>query len=187
MLVKQMGYSIRMSRRLLILVGAFLLALAAPAVAGAYVECSSCEAANQHENEEAVRRNEEKEKAAKEQKAAEERSQRETAERQHHEEAEQSEKARLGKEEGEQKQAKEAAVCVVPSLRGDSLKGASRALRKAHCELGGVTVAVPRGYHGHGAVVVRSQSLRRGTRHPDRTAVAITLGPAKKAESSRSS
>jgi hypothetical protein len=179
-LVKQMGYSIRMSRRLLTLVGAVLLALAAPAAAGAYVECSSCEAANQHENEAAVRRNEEKEKAAKEQKAAEERSQREMAERQHHEEAEQSEKARLEKEEGERKRAKEAAaVCIVPSLRGDSLKGARGALRKAHCELGGVTVAVPRGYHGHGAVVVRAQSLRRGTRHTDRTAVAITLGPAK--------
>jgi hypothetical protein len=170
-----------MSRRLLVLVGAVLLALAAPAAAGAYVECSSCEAGNQHENEEAVRRNEEKEKAAKEQKAAEERSQRETAERQHHEEAEQSEKERLEKEEGERKQAKEAAavVCVVPLLRGDSLSGATGALRKAHCEVGSVTVAVPRGYHGHGAVVVRGQSLKRGTRHPERTAVAITLGPAK--------
>lgn len=172
------------------LVGVVLVTLAAPAVAGAYVECSYCEAVNRRENEETVRRYEEKEKAAKEQKAAEEsraieeRSQRETAERRHHEEAEQSGRERLEKEEGEEgerKRVNEAAeiICVVPSLSGDSLNGARGALRKAHCELGSVTVAVPRGYHGHGAVVVRGQSIRRGTRHPERTAVAITLGPAK--------
>jgi cation transport ATPase len=175
-----------MSLRLLLpLVGVVLLTLAAPAVAGAYVECSSCEAVNGHQNEEAVRRDEEKEKAAKEQKAAEERtaaeerSRLESAERQHHEEVEQAEKKRSEKEAGERKRAKEAVamVCVVPSLRGDSLSAAREALRDAHCKLGSVTVAIPRGYHGRNAVVVQGQSVRRGTRHPDRTTVAITLGP----------
>jgi FtsZ-interacting cell division protein ZipA len=176
-----------MSLTLRAFVGIALLALAAPAAAGAYVECSYCTAYGRQQNEEAVRRNEEKEKSAEEQKAAEgrraaeEHSQHEATERQHHEELERSEKERLEKEESERKRTKEevASLCVVPSLKGDSLSGARAVLGKAHCELGSVVVAIPRRYHGHSALVVRGQGLKRGTRHPNRTAVAVTLGPAR--------
>lgn len=65
--------------------------------------------------------------------------------------------------------------CVVPSLKGDSLKTVGDALRKAHCELG--KVSRPRGHHAR--LLVTRQSVRASTRLSSGAAVAVTLGPAK--------
>jgi hypothetical protein len=172
---------VAMRLKLLVLAAVCTL-LAAPAAAGAYTvgaepsqaekqfaERYAKESAEQQVRENAERREREA-KAAEEKRAAEERPQREAEERkqrealQHREEAERAEK-----------EAKEAAAskCVVPSLEGDSLASARRALRAAHCKLGRVTA--PRGRHG--TLVVNAQSPKHGTKHPAGTTVSVTLGP----------
>ncbi|HUA74214.1 MAG TPA: hypothetical protein VL988_05580 [Solirubrobacteraceae bacterium] len=65
-------------------------------------------------------------------------------------------------------------ACVVPSLRGEKLAAARKNLAKAHCRLGGVR----RPAHDRSALVVASQSARRGKRLPGGAAVAVTLGAA---------
>jgi hypothetical protein len=85
---------------------------------------------------------------------------------------------RAGREAAERERvAKQAsvAVCLVPSLKGDSLAAARSALSKAHCKLGRVTPP-PR---GHGRHVVTRQGLRAGSKHPAGTPVAVSLGPVK--------
>ncbi len=113
-------------------------------------------------------------KAAEEKKAAEERAQREANERQTREETERAEHAQASKEEAERKAKEAAAQCVVPSLTGDSLNDARKALHGAHCKLG--RISTPRG--SRGALVVTGQSLKRGVKRPGGTAVAVTLGSA---------
>jgi hypothetical protein len=66
------------------------------------------------------------------------------------------------------------AHCIVPSLKGHSLKAARRLLRHAHCTLG----KVERPRHRGGALVVIRQRVRRGTKLRDGAAVAVVLGSA---------
>jgi hypothetical protein len=103
--------------------------------------------------------------------------QREAAERQRAEEVKHAEEA-AQHEEAAQQQANEAAAmqCVVPSLKGDSIAGARKALSKGHCQLGRVTA--PRGRHGR--LVVTRQSVKSGSRRTGGTAVAVTLGVARR-------
>jgi hypothetical protein len=108
---------------------------------------------------------------AAERKVAEERQQREAAERQQAEATKQA-------EEAAQRQSNEAAAkqCVVPSLKGDSVTSARKALGKAHCRLG--KVKTPHG--AHGLLVVTGQSVKSGSKRPSGTAVTVTLGAAKR-------
>jgi signal peptidase I len=70
--------------------------------------------------------------------------------------------------------------CVVPLLRGDGLQGARRALRKAHCELGKVTLlGEPSVFYKEGSsYIVTEQSVSAGTTLPANSAIAVQLGPA---------
>jgi hypothetical protein len=63
--------------------------------------------------------------------------------------------------------------CVVPSLKGDSLSKARRALSKAHCKLGKVTT--PRG-SSRAALVVTHQRTAPGKKLPAGARVDVTLG-----------
>jgi len=66
-------------------------------------------------------------------------------------------------------------MCVVPSLKGDSLPAARRALGKAHCKLG--KVSKPRGHHK--TLVVAGQGTKGGKTLADGAAVTVKLGPAR--------
>jgi hypothetical protein len=66
-----------------------------------------------------------------------------------------------------------ASACIVPSLKGDSLAAALRALLKAHCDLG----TVSRPHKHHRALIVNAQSVRAGRELAQGTAVAVKLGP----------
>jgi hypothetical protein len=65
-----------------------------------------------------------------------------------------------------------AAMCLVPSLKGDSLAAARSALRSAHCNLG--IVARPRRHHG--ALIVVGQSRPHGTKLRQGASIAVDLG-----------
>ncbi len=82
------------------------------------------------------------------------------AERQHREEAEAAAVAQ-----------RRVAICVVPSLRGDTLSVANHALAKAHCRLG--KVSRPR--HHHEKIVVTRQDPRPGETLQVRGRVTLTL------------
>jgi hypothetical protein len=84
-----------------------------------------------------------------------------------------AERERLAKERSAKQAA--AAMCRVPSLKGDSLTAARHALRKVHCDLG--KVSEPRKHHG--ALVVKTQSIRAGRKLAKGTAVAVQLGQAR--------
>jgi hypothetical protein len=124
------------------------------------------------EEEREAKAKEEAERPAKEAaaRAAHEREIREAGERAGREAAE---RERLAKEQSA-KQAV-AAMCHVPSLKGDSLAAARRALSKAHCKLGKVSKS--RGHHK--TLVVSSQSAKSGKTLADGAAVAVKLGPAR--------
>jgi len=64
-------------------------------------------------------------------------------------------------------------VCIVPSLKGDSLGKAERLLSKAHCRLGKVTQTKR---HYHGQLVVTRQRVSSGRKLPRHARVGITLG-----------
>ena len=70
--------------------------------------------------------------------------------------------------------------CVVPSLRGEPLHIARKALRKAHCGLGRVTLLGERSafYKEGSSYIVTTQSVSAGTTLPVSGAVALQLGPA---------
>jgi hypothetical protein len=94
------------------------------------------------------------------------------------EEAAKSASERLGRErEEEERRIKEEQankpVCVVPSLFGDSLIQARRALGKAHCRLGRVT---RQHYPRSGALIVLQQGLQQGRRAPQGTRVRVVVG-----------
>jgi uncharacterized protein involved in copper resistance len=105
---------------------------------------------------------------AAEHKATEERQQREVVERQHIQETQQSEEAER------QPTKAPAAQCVVPSLKGDSLNSARKALSRAHCRLGKVTVP----HRSQGRLIVTSQGIKHELKRPNDTAVAVTLAAA---------
>jgi hypothetical protein len=104
----------------------------------------------------------------------------EKAEQRQHEEA----AAREALDEAERRRAVEEAerdslrqpvatkVCRVPALRGHTLAGVRRLLRDANCRLGRVKT-----HHGHGELVVQSQSPKRGKTLAHGSAVSIVLGP----------
>jgi hypothetical protein len=64
-------------------------------------------------------------------------------------------------------------ACTVPSLKGDSLAVALRALLKAHCGLG----TVSRPHKHHRALIVNAQKVRAGRELAQGAAVAVRLGP----------
>lgn len=113
---------------------------------------------------------EEKAKAEREAKEAAEAKAREAEGGQAIEERERRRQAELS--EAHAREAAAAVQCVVPSLRGDSLKVAKKALGKAHCKLG--KVSRPRRHEGN--LVVTGLGRRVGARLPGGTAVAIKLG-----------
>lgn len=67
-----------------------------------------------------------------------------------------------------------APACIVPSLKGDTLSAARRALAKAHCRLGKVSRPA---HHPHSAWLVIRQSPPRGTKLTGAAGVAVTLAP----------
>ena len=80
---------------------------------------------------------------------------------------------RQSAEEAAQGNAKKAvAICLVPSLKGESLAAARSALHRNHCRLGRVTR--PRGHRG--ALIVTSQNHPRGTKLPYGATIAVSLG-----------
>jgi len=76
--------------------------------------------------------------------------------------------------------AHKALQCVVPSLRGEGTLDVRRALRKAYCELGKVTLlGEPSAFYKEGSsYMVTEQSVSAGTVLPVNSAVAVQLGPA---------
>lgn len=109
---------------------------------------------------------------------------RQQAAREHDEQQAREDAARYAAEAAELKRVEEeeaaadarsnvVAGCVVPSLKGDTLSKAQRALGKAHCRLGGVS----RYEKGHsGRLVVTRQSVSAGRKLPLDTRVGVTLG-----------
>lgn len=66
-------------------------------------------------------------------------------------------------------------VCVVPDIRGDSVRRARSVLHERHCELGRVTrVRMSR----QGVLIVIRQEFRSGTKRPTGTRVRVTIGVA---------
>ncbi len=65
-----------------------------------------------------------------------------------------------------------ARTCIVPSLKGDTLPAADRALAYAHCHLG--KVSRPRRHHG--TIIVTRQDPRPGETLPAGDGVTLTLG-----------
>jgi hypothetical protein len=124
------------------------------------------------EEEREAKAKEEAERPAKEAgaRAAKEREVREAGERAGREAAE---RERLAKEQSAKQAA--AAMCRVPSLKGDSLVAARRALGKAHCKLG--KVSKPRGHHK--TLLVIGQGARSGKTLANGAAIAVKLGPAR--------
>jgi hypothetical protein len=101
--------------------------------------------------------------------------------------AENTVKEQRAKEAAEAKTAEEAArklreqerrrvnarpICVVPGLKGDTLRVARRRIAAAHCRLGAVM-----GPRDHGRLVVARQTPRRGSRLKDGARIALTLRP----------
>ncbi len=66
-----------------------------------------------------------------------------------------------------------APVCVVPSLKGDTLSIAQLAIEKAHCRLGKVSRFKE---HYHGQFVITQQVVSAGGKLPSDTRIGITLG-----------
>jgi hypothetical protein len=64
-------------------------------------------------------------------------------------------------------------ACSVPSLHGQTLSTARRALARAHCRLG--RVGTPR--HHRGVLIITRQTPRAGKKLADAAAIAVTLGP----------
>lgn len=100
--------------------------------------------------------------AAQEHRVQEEQKQREERERQE-----------ASEREAESREASKVAVCVVPSLRGDSLHEARKALGSAHCRLG--SVSNPRQARRDALVVIR-QDRRVGEHLSVEARVAVTMG-----------
>jgi hypothetical protein len=68
------------------------------------------------------------------------------------------------------------APCVVPALRGETLKAARRAIDRANCRLG--EIRWPRRGH-RGKLVIVGQSLRHGRELVSGAAVGVTMGTAR--------
>jgi hypothetical protein len=62
--------------------------------------------------------------------------------------------------------------CVVPTLKGDTLRAARRAIISHHCRVG----KIRRPRHHRGALVVTAQSPKHGRKLADGAAIALTLG-----------
>jgi hypothetical protein len=105
------------------------------------------------------------------QKEAEERPAKEAAERAAKEHDIREAGERAGREAGERAALARSPRCVVPSLKGDSLARARRALDRAHCRLGRLSES--RRYHG--PLVVIKQSVQNGRELAADASVALTL------------
>lgn len=66
--------------------------------------------------------------------------------------------------------------CLVPSLKGDTLRAARRALSKAHCKLGRITEPRAR----RAKLIVTGQSRPVGARLTEKAPVAVRLGAARR-------
>jgi hypothetical protein len=89
-----------------------------------------------------------------------------------------SEEAALKRREEEEADAEAAShvpSCVVPTLTGDTLSAARRAIDKAHCRLGEVREP----HHHRGMLIVVGQSRRHGEKRAGGTVIAVTMGPAR--------
>lgn len=131
-----------------------------------------CSESCQKAAEEAARRAVERQEQAE----AQERASKEAAEREvkTREISEREAKEREARERAEQERTiaeLEAALCVVPDLKGDSLARAARSLKRAHCVLG--RVKKPRG-HVTG-LSVRAQSVPAGETLSEGARVSVTL------------
>jgi septal ring factor EnvC (AmiA/AmiB activator) len=134
---------------------------------------SGAEAANQLERE-SVERAEHREA---EERAAKEVAAREGNELAAHEHEAKEREAREARERSEQEQRaaqSQPTACVVPSLAGDSLVAARRALHKAQCRLGKVAKPVKH----RGKLVVIGQGIAAGHRLARGSAVSVKLGSA---------
>lgn len=69
--------------------------------------------------------------------------------------------------------------CVVPRLKGHTLTGATKRLRKHHCALGAVRRPKARahGAHRRAPLVVATQAVKAGTRRPAGAKVGLRLAP----------
>ena len=83
------------------------------------------------------------------------------------------EAARKHREEEAAARDTRAQACIVPTLRGDTLTSARRALSKAHCRLG--KVSKPKGHH-HGQLVVTQERASAGAKLPSDARIAFILG-----------
>jgi hypothetical protein len=110
------------------------------------------------------------------QKEAEELPVKEAAERAAKERAIREAGERSGREAAERAAPAQSPKCVVPSLEGDSLTQARRALGRAHCRLG--KLSEPLRYYG--PLVVVKQSVRGGRKLAAGASVALTLNRAHK-------
>jgi hypothetical protein len=107
--------------------------------------------------------------------AQQQREAREETERQEAAERVAAERAAAEREARRLQEDAKASQCVVPSLKGDSLSKARRALNKSHCRLGRVS----RSHSRHrGILVVIGQSPSLGSKLADGTRVAVILGTA---------
>lgn len=78
-------------------------------------------------------------------------------------------------EEAKAEAASRLSSCIVPALKGDTLRAARRAIEKAHCRLGEV-----REPHRHrGTLVVVNQSRRHGAKLAGGTVIVLTMGAAR--------
>jgi len=169
-----------------VLAHAYVASVPSPTPDG-FVELTEQLAKEQQEKKEALEKqeaSEEQSREAAEQKQREEQSHQ--AEAHLHEEAERGQQAARQAKEAEERAEQEvrhkieveqeAVRCVVPSLKGDSLRSARSLLLKDHCRLGKVSDA--HGAHGH--LVVVAQSVKGGLKRPAGATVAVTLGLAKR-------
>ncbi|HEY5262272.1 MAG TPA: hypothetical protein VIJ33_09180 [Solirubrobacteraceae bacterium] len=159
------------------------LGLAYPAVTHAYVENEYVNEIGNKQNQEAIEREKEREVAATAKaeqetaaKAAAERGREEARiaeERKSQEEKEQAEKEVVERQARRVREESQKPQCVVPSLKGDTLRKARRVLGGAHCRLG--SVVQPRCRH-KGALRVTHQQSPRGKRLLGGARVGVTLG-----------
>jgi FtsZ-interacting cell division protein ZipA len=165
----------------LLLVASYF-ACAAQSYASSVERLSITELTEQHAKEvaeqAAAKEAAEREAAAKAKEAAEQKVKEEHEQWERQQQQGQAEEAKH-RQEASQRQPESQAVakmCVVPSLKGDSLGGALKAVRRADCRLGKVT----RPHRAHGRLVVTGQSVKSGSKRPAGTVIAVTLGAAKR-------
>jgi hypothetical protein len=89
--------------------------------------------------------------------------------------AEEAALKRREEEEADAEATSHAPACVVPALKGDTLRAARRAIDEAHCRLGEIHET-----HRHrGMLMVVGQSQRHGAKLADGAVIALTVRPSR--------